>query len=66
MTGQSDADRRSDIDTDYRRELVNSVHSEARGRDGGRRDAGGPPPSIYKQAASLTRREIEILIEMGK
>jgi len=60
MTGQSDADRRSDIDTDYRRELVNSVHSEARGRDGGRRDAGGPPPSIYKQAASLTRREIEI------
>ena len=62
MTGQSDVDRRSDVDTDYRREMVKSVHSEARGRDGGggnRRDL-APPPSIYKQAASLNRREIEI------
>ena len=53
--GQSDADaemrrsepeteynRRSDVDTDYRREMLNSVHSEARGRDGGRRDVEAP------------------------
>ena len=70
--GQSDADaemrrsepeteynRRSDVDTDYRREMLNSVHSEARGRDGGRRDVVAPP-SIYQQAATLNTREIEI------
>ena len=51
--------RRSDVDTDYRREMLNSVHSEARGRDGGRRDVVAPP-SIYQQAATLNTREIEI------
>ena len=51
--------RASDVDTDYRREMLNSVHSEARGRDGGRRDVVAPP-SIYQQAATLNTREIEI------
>jgi len=66
-------DLAGDVDTDYRRELIGSVHSEARGRDGGGRvgglsrgEVGGegagapPPPSIYQQAASLTRRQVEI------
>ena len=45
----------SDIDSDYRRDMItNSVHMEARTRDGGH---GGSmaPPSIYQQAATLNR-----------
>ena len=42
-----------------RKEMVSSVHSEARGRDGGLKDVKAPP-SIYQQAASLNRREVEI------
>ena len=45
----------SDIDSDYRRDMItNSVHMEARSRDGGH---GGSiaPPSIYQQAATLNR-----------
>ena len=42
----------SDIDSDYRRDMIaGSVHSEARARDGGH----VAPPSIYQQAASLNR-----------
>ena len=77
IAGQSDVEtdyrrevdtdyRREGVDSDYRRDLVGSVHSEARGRDGGRRD-GAAPPSIYQQAASLGRREVEIsqVIQIG-
>jgi len=43
----------SDIEADYRRELAtNSVHMEARSRDGGI-----APPSIYQQAATLNRNK---------
>jgi len=43
----------SDIEADYRRELAtNSVHMEARSRDGG-----VAPPSIYQQAATLNRNK---------
>jgi len=43
----------SDIEADYRRELAtNSVHMEARSRDGGL-----APPSIYQQAATLNRNK---------
>ena len=43
----------SDIDSDYRRDMItNSVHMEARSRDGGH---GMAPPSIYQQAATLNR-----------
>ena len=42
----------SDIDSDYRRDMIaGSVHSEARARDGGH----VAPPSIYQQAATLAR-----------
>ncbi len=44
------------MDQDYRRHLVGSVHSEARGRGG----AAPPIPSIYQQAAALARREVQI------
>ena len=44
----------SDIDSDYRRDMIaGSVHMEARTRDGGH--GGQAPPSIYQQAASLSR-----------
>ena len=64
LNGQSDVetDYRREMavsEADYRREIVGSVHSEARGRDGGRRET-NPPPSIYQQAATLSSREIEI------
>lgn len=43
----------SDIEADYRRELAtNSVHMEARSRDGNI-----APPSIYQQAATLNRNK---------
>lgn len=53
------ANGQSDIDADYRRELatstnnINSVHMEARGRDG------GAPPNIYQQAATLGRNQAQ-------
>ncbi len=50
------ANGESDVDQDYRRHLVGSVHSEARGRGG----AAPPIPSIYQQAAALARREVQI------
>ena len=50
----------SDVELDYRRDMVGSVHSEARGRGGGGGGAVPPIPSIYQQAAALARREIEI------
>jgi hypothetical protein len=50
------------VELDYRRDMVGSVHSEARGRGGGLGAAPPPPPipSIYQQAAALARREVEI------
>jgi len=55
--GDRFANGQSDIDADYRRDLatstnnINSVHMEARGRDG------GTPPTIYQQAATLARNK---------
>merc|ERR1719210_3308195 len=44
----------AEMEADYRRDLMtDSVHMEARTRDGSRE--GGAPPSIYQQAATLNR-----------
>jgi len=48
----------SDIESDYRRDLITgSVHMEARTRDGAREVGGHAPPSIYQQAATLNRNK---------